>query len=390
MQDNWLEKLILLNRWCLLMKATYFKANFNIARKSKKNILLMGLLVVFMIFFVLVVEAQNIGNTYRQWRSYYESIEVNVGYFDSSSLRKRQYKETYDNLNQQQGYISGLQNGEVMDDPQSYLEGSIELLQAMLKGYSNNYVGASTLNVMPKYQIHQRLVTYKYLHKHHIPVAMNSKTSSTYLIYILNLVAVFIFLYILLISSDIWIVKFDHKTVLEDIPYRVEDEVKGKTAINMVLVMIPLLISLVGAYIFAGVRNGFYSLNYPNVFYFNKIRAIPLWLNCLLFLLYTAILVIFVTSLTLLLNQITKNVYLSIFIGIAIYVLSYLPGKLLKLIFWLPSPYLNVNAIFSGTVASITGFKWLNFVTGALILLIWSAILMLCFRYLVNKGRNAR
>ena len=51
------------------MKATYFKANFNIARKSKKNILLMGLLVVFMLFFVLVVEAQNIGNTYRQWRS---------------------------------------------------------------------------------------------------------------------------------------------------------------------------------------------------------------------------------------------------------------------------------------------------------------------------------
>lgn len=372
------------------MNATYFKANFNIARKSKKNILLMSLLVLFTVFFVLVVEAQNIGDTYRQWRSYYESIEVNVGYFDSNILRKRQYKETYDNLNQQQGYISGLQNGEVLNDPQTYLEGSIELLQAMLKGYDNNYLGASTLNVMPKYQIHQRLVTYKYLHKHHIPAAMNSKTSSTYLIYILNLVAVFVFLYILLISSDSWMVKFDHKTVLENIPYRVEDEVKGKTAINMVLVIIPLLVSLLGAYIFAGLRNGFYSLNYPNVFYFNKIRAIPLWLDCLLFLLYNIVLVIFVTSLTLLLNQITKNVYLSIFIGIAVYVLSYLPGKLLKLIFWLPSPYLNVNALFSGTVASITGFKWLNFVTGALILLIWSAILMLCFRYLVNKGRNAR
>lgn len=72
------------------MKRTYFKANFTIARKSKKNILLMGALVLFMVLFVLVVEAQNLGDNYRQWRSYYDSLEVNISYFDSSLLCKQE------------------------------------------------------------------------------------------------------------------------------------------------------------------------------------------------------------------------------------------------------------------------------------------------------------
>ena len=372
------------------MKGTYFKANFNIARKSKKNILLMGALVLFMVLFVLVVEAQNLGDNYRQWRSYYDSLEVNISYFDSSLLRKQEYKETYDNLNAQEGSIFSLQNGEVLSDPQTYLDGSITLFQTMLDGYRNNYLGASTLNVPPKYQLHQRLVTYKYLYRHHIPAVMNSKASATYLIYILNFVAIFIFFYILLISNDVWMVKLDHDTVLRNIPYRVEDEVKGKTMINLALALGPLLIGLVGAYLFAGLRNGFRSLNYPNVFYFNKIIAIPVWLDCLLFLLYTAVLVVFVTSLTLLLNQLTKNVYLTTFIGIALYVLTYLPAKMLKFIVWLPSAYLNVNDVLNGTVASKTGFAGLNLVTSGCILLVWSFILIIWFRHLVNKGGIAR
>ena len=372
------------------MKRTYFKANFNIARKSRKNILLMVALVLFMVLFVLVVETQNLGDNYRQWQSYHDSLEINISYFDSNSLHKKEYKETYYNLNNQEACIAGLQNGEVFSAPQTYLENSIGLFQTMLKGYRNNYLGASTLNVPPKYQLHQRLVIYKYLYRHHIPAVMNSKSSVTYLIYILNFVAVFIFFYVLLISSDVWMIKLDHDTVLRNIPYRVEDEVKGKILINLVLVLVPILIGLIGAYLFAGFRNGFRSLNYPNVFYFNKIRAIPVWLDCVYFLLYTAVLVIFVTSLTLFLNQLTKNVYLSIFIGIALYVLSYASNQLSKFIVWLPSEYLHVNNVLNGTVASKTGFAGLNLVTGAVILLIWSLISVAGFRYLINKGGTLR
>ncbi|MEB3363177.1 hypothetical protein SDC49_03995 [Lactobacillus sp. R2/2] len=90
------------------------------------------------------------------------------------------------------------------------------------------------------------------------------------------------------------------------------------------------------------------------------------------------------------LNQLTKNVYLSIFIGIALYVLSYASNQLSKFIVWLPSEYLNVNNVLNGTVASKTGFASLNLVTGAIILLIWSLILVAGFRYLINKGGTQR
>ncbi|MDE7056290.1 MAG: ABC transporter permease, partial [Lactobacillus sp.] len=301
------------------MNPNYFKANFKIAIKSKKNFLLVCLLVIFVPFFLFVVESQRIGDGSLQWRDYAESVQVNTDYFDGSSLRKKNYKKTYDNLNKQATYIAVIQNGEIFNDPQSYLKGSENLIKTMLDGYKNNYKGANTLNIPAKYELYQRLVSYKYLYRHHIPIVMNSKSSSTYLIYILSLVGLFIFLYVLFISSDVWMLKLNHSTVLKNIPYRIKDEVIGKININIALTIIPLLIGMLGAYLFAGIRNGFSNLKYPEVFYITRITAIPLWLYCLLFLLYSIVIVIFATSLTLFLNQITRNVYLSILIGMFVY-----------------------------------------------------------------------
>ena len=81
------------------MNPNYFKANFKIAIKSKKNFLLVCLLIIFMTFFLFVVESQEIGDGVRQWRDYAESVQVNTDYFDGSSLRNKHYKQTYDNLN---------------------------------------------------------------------------------------------------------------------------------------------------------------------------------------------------------------------------------------------------------------------------------------------------
>ena len=101
------------------MNPNYFKANFKIAIKSKKNFLLVCLLIIFMTFFLFVVESQEIGDGVRQWRDYAESVQVNTDYFDGSSLRNKRYKQTYDNLNKQSAYIADLQNGEAFNDPQS-------------------------------------------------------------------------------------------------------------------------------------------------------------------------------------------------------------------------------------------------------------------------------
>lgn len=370
------------------MNQNYFKANFKIAIKSKKNFLLVCLLIIFMIFFLFVVESQKIGDGIRQWRDYAESVQVNTDYFDGSSLRKKDYKQTYDNLNRQSAYIADLQNGEVFNDPQSYLKGSENLIKAMLAGYKNNYKGAKTLNIPAKYELYQRLVSYKYLYRHHIPIVMNSKLSSTYLIYILSLVGSFIFLYVLFISSDIWMLKLNHPTVLKNIPYRIENEIIGKININSVLTTISLFIGIVGAYLFAGIRNGFSNLRYPDVFYLTKITAIPLWLYCLVFLFYSIVIVSFTTALMLVLNQMTKNVYLSILIGMFIYIISFLPASMNKYLLWLPSPYLNITKVFNGTVANVTKLSFINCGVGIGVLIIWSLILIFCFQRLVDKGRN--
>ncbi len=99
-------------------------------------------------------------------------------------------------------------------------------------------------------------------------------------------------------------------------------------------------------------------------FYFTKIGAIPLWIYDLAFLAYCAIVVIFTTALTLVLNQLTKNVYLTMLLGILVYIISYLPGTILKFLFWLPSPYLNVTNVLTGTVANTTNLAFFELLCG--------------------------
>lgn len=367
------------------MKSQYFQANFRIACKSKKNKLLIILLILCMLFSVLVVEKQKINDGYRQWRNYDASVHVNSDYFSSSLLRKKDYKQTFDNLNKQTEYLAGVQNGEMFDSPQDYLQNSKKLVQTMLEGYRNNYRGAQTLNVPPKYQLRQKLVVYDYLYQHNLPIVMNSKEASTYLIYVLGLVGMFLFFYTLFIASDSWMINLLHPTLLKNIPYRIRDEVEGKYIINLGLTLIPLIVGMLGSYLFAGFRNGFNSLNYPAVIYFNQISAIPLWLYCLLYLAYAAVLVMFVTSLTLLLNQLTHSVYLTIFIATLIYSISFLPGNIIRYLFFLPSSYLNISNVLDGTVAN-QSIVSANFVLGMIVLMLWTVLLIIWFRRLINQG----
>ena len=156
----------------------------------------------------------------------------------------------------------------------------------------------------------------------------------------------------------------------------------------MCLLPLFLIILFQGRLPFAGIRNGFSNLRYPDVFYLTKITAIPLWLYCLVFLFYSIVIVSFTTALMLVLNQMTKNVYLSILIGMFIYIISFLPASMNKYLLWLPSPYLNITKVFNGTVANVTKLSFINCGVGIGVLIIWSLILIFCFQRLVDKGRN--
>mgnify|MGYP001227872200 CR=1 FL=1 len=372
------------------MKTEYFKVNFRLALKSKKNLVLMGLLFLFCIGFVFVVEAQNIGDGTQQWEDYRQSVSANTDYFSASSLRKKSFKRTYDNLNAQTALLAQIENGEVFNDPQMFLKSSRQLLSKMIAGYKNHYQGAPTLAIAPEYQLRQQQAEYDALYQHHIPIVMNDKSSATYSSYLLTLLGAFLFFFILFLSSDVWMVKLDHPTLLRDVPYRTHDEILSKIMINLGLVLIPLVVGLFAAYLFSGLRNGFSPLNYPKVFYFNRLLTLPLWGFVLVFLITVAVMTIFVTNLTLLLNQLTRNVYLTLFLGSLLYVLAYLPGQFLKWLLFLPSAYLNLSHLFDGTLAYETGQSGLNIVTGCLVLLLWAVVLRLLFVHLVDQRRLAR
>lgn len=371
------------------MNSTYLKSNLLIVLKSKKNQLLIMLLVLFTIFSLFIVEKQKIGDGTKSWETYSQSLQANANYFDSEMLKRSTYKSTYDNLNKQSQELASLQNSQVFVDPVQYLTSYRSLLNTMQAGYHNHYAGAKTLNVPSQFFIKQELCKTDYLIKHKIPIVMNNESSATYLIYILSILGTIIFFYLSFISSDSWIINLKHKTVLKNIPYYFKDEVFGKIIINSILVFLPLLLGMLLAYVFAGLRHGFTTLNYPVNFYFINVSAIPLWLYCILFLGYLSGLAIFVTSLSLFLNQLTKNVYLTIFIETSLYALLLLPKSALKWLVLLPSPYLNLTDLLNGDLANKLNLNSINLLTGYLVLLIWSMFFLGLFKYL-SGGRKKR
>ena len=367
------------------MKLTYFKANFTIAHKAKKNILLVSFLIIFSVLFLFVVELQRIGDGAVEWQAYNQSLDINMDYFDNSSLRKKTYRATYNNLSAQKASIALIQNSEVFNSPKDYLQSMTNLNEEMLKGYRTHYRGAYSLVVPPKFELQQRLVTYRYLARHKIPIVMNDKSSATYVIYLLSIFGIFMFFYLLLLAADSWMMNLNHPTLLKNIPYLIRDEIRGKIAINLVLTLVPLIVAVILAYLFAGLRNSFSSLSYPVVFYLNKISAIALWQYFLIFLLYTIAFGIFITCLAMFLNQLLKNVYLTILVGSVVYVLSFLPGKILRYLCFLPSAYVNIGNVLSGTIAKQTGLSYLNAVSAIVILLLWAGTFALLFRWSVGR-----
>ena len=367
------------------MNLTYLKSNLLIVLKSKKNQLLIVILVLFSTFSLFIVENQKIGDGIKSWETYSESLQANSNYFDNEMLKKTTYKNTYDNLNKQAQELASLQNSQVFTDPVQYLNSYRNLLTTMQAGYTNHYAGANTLNVPSQFFISKELNRINYLINHKIPIVMNNESSATYLIYVLSFLGTIIFFYISFISADSWIINLKHQSVLKNIPYFFKDEIIGKIGINFILVFSSVLLSIIGAYVFAGIKHNFVTLNYPVNFYFTHALTIPLWSYCLVFLAYISGLVIFVTSLSMFLNQITKNIYLTIFIEGSIYALLFLPKDILKWLVFLPSPYLDLTNLFNGDLASNLHLTNVNFLTGYLVLLIWSLILIYGFKYLGER-----
>ncbi|MFD3268169.1 hypothetical protein [Lactobacillus johnsonii] len=103
------------------MNLTYLKSNLLIVLKSKKNQLLIVILIIFSTFSLFIVENQKIGDGTKSWETYSESLQANANYFDSEMLKKSTYKNTYDNLNKQAQELASLQNSQVFTDPVQYL-----------------------------------------------------------------------------------------------------------------------------------------------------------------------------------------------------------------------------------------------------------------------------
>lgn len=60
------------------MNPTYLKSNLLIGLKSKKNQLLIILLVLFIIFSLFIVEKQKIGDGAKSWENYGQSLQANA------------------------------------------------------------------------------------------------------------------------------------------------------------------------------------------------------------------------------------------------------------------------------------------------------------------------
>lgn len=369
------------------MNTNYLQSYLKIEVKSKKNIFITIVLILMSCLLLFIVENKKLGEGAYSWESYHESVSQNVKCFQSNSLKEKRYRETYDNLNQQSALLAQLENSQVFEDPKTYFASSIKLINKMLEGYKNNYAGATSLTIMSKPELYRLKAIYQFLSINKIPIALSSSKSSTYLIFLLTFLGSIIFLVISLITSDIWMPQLRHVTILKNVPYSLKNRIIGINLTTLFITICGVLLSIIAAFLLSGLRNGFSTINYPVSIYTDNFYAIPIWQYVVLFVLYIAIICIFTTNLSILLNKLTKNVYLTIFGCIGIYFLGYLPSKWICI---LPCAYLNITNVFNGELASNVNIGLpLNFLTGIVFLLFWTVIVVGLF-VLIDKKEVQR
>ncbi|WP_354471287.1 ABC transporter [Lysinibacillus parviboronicapiens] len=324
------------------------KVGLVIERANRKNLVVLVAVVIIVFGFMFYINAQAIGNQIVEKKGDYYSAQAILSKFQvKDALETGDGSDLYKNLVKQKSHIALQIAALTMDKQSMYYETSLQLAELRqeafeLEGYEN------VAELLPSKL--QNSMDYLYFKR---MIDEGKDTISDLFQYMPFLLFFFVhvgagwYIFISFHTSSILLDDFEHASIIQGFPVRFDHYILSKCIIAFLSIVTSILLIFICA-IPLWIINGLGNPLEPVGIYVGKATLISTSQYIAMSVGYMMVISIFVMLLSIILNVLLKNMYLTLFVHFILFFLPMIFPSLISLIPYNPFNFMNFNDILRG------------------------------------------
>ncbi|PKR78405.1 hypothetical protein CEY16_01215 [Halalkalibacillus sediminis] len=353
----------------------FTKFESKILLTNKKHLLLGILIILFFLLFYFYYSNSNPETVSEQKE---KEIDMYNSAIDQIENDERDADEeiVYESLLEQLSLIRfqkfHLRRGEF----QEYINYGLALNEERLTVHRLDNAGIPDHLIFPEVQIRQEIETLNYIDEHNLPVLTEPFVASEALVLAINTLSGLLFVTLILLSgNEILVYEQRHGSVMKGLPIFFFQKSLSKIMIHFLYLMFALILGAISMIVYAKNTNGLGNFNSPTIIYWNNdFLAVPVWQYVIIASAFFILTIIFILSLSLLMNYWMKNSFANLLVGLSIVLLPLLVTSIGEdWSFIQPLTALDFKGILSGETASAYNNPSIDLSYG----LIWLALMSL-------------
>ncbi|MCY9548864.1 ABC transporter [Lysinibacillus xylanilyticus] len=366
------------------------KVGLVIERANRKNLVALVAVAIIVFGFMFYINAQALGNQLVEKKGDYYSAQAILSKFQVKDASETgDGSELYKNLTKQKSNIA-LQIATLTLDKQTmYYETSLKLAELReeafeLEGYEN------VAELLPSKL--QNSMDYLYFKR------MNDEGKDTisdlfqympFLLFFFIHVGAGWYIFISFHTSSILLDDFEHSSIIQGFPIRFDHYILSKCIITFLSIVTSILLIFICA-IPLWILNGLGNPLEPVAIYLGNATLISTIQYIAMSVGYMILISIFVMLLSIILNVLLKNMYLTLFVHFILFFLPMIFPSLISLIPYNPFNFMNFNDILRGLPVDLAKPVDITMNSGLIIMSISIILMLFVIKTFFSTGKIKR
>lgn len=365
------------------------KVGLIIERSNRKNLIALLAVVVIVFGCMFFIKAQEVGEQVAEKKSDYYHAQAILSKFQVKDASENgDGSELYKNLTRQKRAISLQIAGLIVEDYGLYYEGAFNIAKLRQEAFEMEEYEKVAILLPSKLQNTLDYLYYKTLMDEDKNTISNLSQLIPFLLYIFSLIGSGWYIFISFYTSAILLDDFDHSSIIKGYPVRFDYYIISKCIIAFLYVIAFITLIFVSATPL--LKNGLGDPLEPVRAYLGEATLISSIQYIALCVGYMIVISVFVMLLSIILNVLLKNMYLTLFVHFILFFLPMIFPSLISLFPYNPFNFMNFNDILSGVPVDLEKSVDITMNVGMLIIIGCIIVMLFVIKTFFSTGKIKR
>ena len=324
------------------------KLNFMIEKSNKKNLLTLLIIAVFVWGAFSYLKALDPVSLLEKKTFEYNNVQTALNKFQVVDFIPNTVNYgIYQNLATQKQMVVSQKMALKMNRPDVFLESAIKLAELRETSYDYDEYEKVKDNLPTKAENQFTKILYQVLSKTGTTVYPDNLAYFQFMAFLFTILGGVWFIFVSIYTCSNMIEEFNHTSIIKGYPVSFEKFLLAKSLLaTIILCFFMIMIFIAGIPIIF--MHGIGDISYPIAVFDGSFEIYPTYKYLIVSLVYMLFIGVFTILLSMILNILLKNMYLTLFVQIILYVLPTLFPILVKWLPFNPFNYMNFTNLFNG------------------------------------------